>query len=311
MFDVLGALTGLSSALFSIVPLTMIINNWFVKKHGLATSIVFGFSGLAGSLCSPILTAVISSSSWQVAYIVKAAIILGLCLPAIVYPFNLDPQDEDLKPYGFEYTQGENEAVSTKPISFAFASIGFLSFFVFGMMASCITSVTQHFPGFAQSVGFDASLGALLLSAGMVGNIVFKIVIGVLSDRLGALKATLVTLLINMAGIFLLLTGLSSGILLLGAFFFGSSYAIGAVGVPLLTKYFFGTEVYSTVFPKISFASNFGAALSFTLVGYIYDLSGSYSLAFIFSLIMIAICFSSLAICYKATHTQKQIILEK
>lgn len=105
---------------------------------------------------------------------------------------------------------------------FAFASIGFLSFFVFGMMASCITSVTQHFPGFAQSVGFDASLGALLLSAGMVGNIVFKIVIGVLSDRLGALKATLVTLVINMAGIFLLLTGLSSGILLLGAFFFGS-----------------------------------------------------------------------------------------
>ena len=46
MFYILGALRGMSTALFSSVPLTMIINNWFVEKHGLATSIVLSFSGV-------------------------------------------------------------------------------------------------------------------------------------------------------------------------------------------------------------------------------------------------------------------------
>lgn len=47
MFYLLGAIRGLSTSFFSIVPLTLIINQWFEKNHGLATSIVFGFSGLA------------------------------------------------------------------------------------------------------------------------------------------------------------------------------------------------------------------------------------------------------------------------
>ena len=60
-FYILGAIRGMSTSLFSIVPITMIINGWFEKKHGLATSIAFGFSGLGGTLCSPVLSSVISS----------------------------------------------------------------------------------------------------------------------------------------------------------------------------------------------------------------------------------------------------------
>ena len=52
VFYALGAIRGMSTAMFSIVPLTLVINGWFEKKHGLATSIVFGFSGLAGSILS-------------------------------------------------------------------------------------------------------------------------------------------------------------------------------------------------------------------------------------------------------------------
>ena len=60
-FYILGAVRGMSTSLFSIVPITIIINGWFEKKHGLATSIAFGFSGLGGTICSPILSSIISS----------------------------------------------------------------------------------------------------------------------------------------------------------------------------------------------------------------------------------------------------------
>ena len=63
----------MSTSLFSIVPITIIINGWFEKKHGLATSIAFGFSGLGGTICSPILSSIISSFNWQNgAYLLKS-----------------------------------------------------------------------------------------------------------------------------------------------------------------------------------------------------------------------------------------------
>jgi uncharacterized membrane protein len=86
---------------------------------------------------------------------------------------------------------------------------------------------------------------------------------------------------------------------IIGAFLFGSCYSIGAVALPLLTKYFFGIDNYARVFPKISFASNLGAAISLSMVGYIYDFFGSYLYAFIIALAMIAVCVITLTLTAK------------
>lgn len=297
MFYLLGAIRGFSTGMFSLVPLTIIINHWFEEKHGLATSIVFGFSGLAGSIFSPILSSVIASQGWQMGYMIKAGVILCLCLPAILYPFSIDPKDHGLLAYGAGNTVKEETVSQSK--SFRFISIAFFAFFIFGLMSSCITSVTQHLPGYGASLGYSASVSAMLLSAGMVGNIVSKLIIGVLSDWLGALKSTIVMIVINTAGVVLLMLGISSFISLLGAFLFGSCYGIGAVSLPLLTKYFFGGDNYSKVFPSISFGSNLGAAISLSMVGYIYDIFGSYLYAFVLALIMIAICVVTLMVTAK------------
>ena len=296
-FYLLGAIRGLSTGMFSIVPLTIIINNWFEKSHGLATSIVFGFSGLAGSICSPILSSFIENFGWQTVYLIKAAIILGLCLPAVLYPFHLDPQKDGFLPYG--YVEQPQDMVTQVSNSFSFTTVAFISFFVFGLLCSCITSVTQHLPGYGQSLGYSAALGAMLLSSGMVGNIISKLIIGVLSDHLGAIKATVTMIIANTVGIILLMWGSTAWLLIIGAFLFGSCYSIGAVALPLLTKYFFGIDNYARVFPKISFASNLGAAISLSMVGYIYDFFGSYLYAFIIALAMIAVCVITLTLTAK------------
>ena len=118
-FYILGAIRGMSTSLFSIVPITMIINGWFEKKHGLATSIAFGFSGLGGTLCSPVLSSVISSFNWQMGYLLKAVILLLLCLPAVLYPFSMNAKDEGLLPYGYQekHETTQNQATSSFLIS--------------------------------------------------------------------------------------------------------------------------------------------------------------------------------------------------
>ena len=186
--------------------------------------------------------------------------------------------------------------------SFHFISVSFIAFFIFGMLISCITSVTQHLPGYGESLGYPLTTCAMLLSAGMMGNIVSKLIIGSLSDYFGEMKATLMMIGVNILGIILLMIGKSMVLLIIGAFMFGSCYSLGAVAVPLLTKYFFKTENYAKAFPTISFASNVGAAISLSLVGYIYDFFGSYLYAFIIALTMIMI---SLALLFIVTKTKE------
>ena len=251
-FYILGSVRGMSTSLFSIVPITIIINGWFEKKHGLATSIAFGFSGLGGTICSPILSSIISSFNWQIGYLLKAVVILLLCLPALIYPFKMTAFDEGLVPYGYQERKETMQKQTTS--SFHFISVSFIAFFIFGMLISCITSVTLM----------------------MIG--------------------------VNILGIILLMIGKSMVLLIIGAFMFGSCYSLGAVAVPLLTKYFFKTENYAKAFPTISFASNVGAAISLSMVGYIYDFFGSYLYAFIIALVMILI---SLALLFIVTKTKE------
>ena len=246
IFYFLGAIRGFSTGLFSIVPLTIIINGWFKKHHGLATSIVFGFSGLAGA----ILSNCIDLFGWNIGYIIKAGIILVLCLPAIIYPFEVSAKAEGALPLGYDKNENINKEIYENR-SFNFITIIFICFCMFSLINTTITGITQHLPGFAESIGYSTSIGAMLLSAGMLGNVISKLIIGVMSDKIGSVKASITMIIVNTFGIVLLIISSSSIVLLIGAFLFGSIYSVGAVGLPLLTKHFFGIDNYSKVFPII------------------------------------------------------------
>lgn len=75
-------------------------------------------------------------------------------------------------------------------------------------------------------------------------------------------------------------------LLYIGSFVFGSIYSVGAVGIPMLTRYFFGNTNYAKNYSIIGFLTNVGSASSLTLIGYLFDFTKSYQIVFI-----IALCF--------------------
>ena len=86
--------------------------------------------------------------------------------------------------------------------------------------------------------------------------------------------------------------GANSWILMTGSFVFGSIYAVGAVGLPLLTRYFFGQENYSIAYAKIGFLTSVGSSSSLTLIGYLYDFTGTY-----LYMLVIAMAFHVIDLC--------------
>ena len=285
-FYILGILRGIGVGIYGMVPITVIITNWFDKKHGLATSLALSFSGLSGAIFSPLLSSWIIHYGWQMTYRFMAVCIFTLVLPALIIPWNIDPQKEDLLPYGYKERK---QTIHIQNNKVNLLTISFICMCLFTLLHTSITGISQHLSGISVSIQLSATIGATLMSLAMIGNISTKLLIGLLSDLFTPVKAVIIMILTNCISLVLLFIGVihkETLLLYIGSFMFGSIYSVGAVGIPMLTRYFFGNENYAKTYSVIGFLTNVGSASSLTLIGYLYDFTNSYQIVFI-----IALCF--------------------
>jgi len=85
LFYILGIVRGMGAAMYGVIPITIVINNWIYKQNGLATSIALCFSGVAGSILTPIFSSLIESVSWKYTYFIVGIISFVLVLPFFYY----------------------------------------------------------------------------------------------------------------------------------------------------------------------------------------------------------------------------------
>ena len=286
LFYILGILRGIGVGIGGMVPITVIITNWFDEKHGLATGLALSFSGLAGAIFSPLLSSWITCYCWQMTYRLMAICIFILVFPVLIVPWKINPQEENLLPYGY---QERKDTIKIQDKKISLITISFLCMCLFTLLHTSITGISQYLSGIALSIHLSATSGAILMSLTMIGNISTKLLIGFLSDLLNPIKAVIIMILTNCLSLLLLFLGVIHQeimLLYIGSFMFGSIYSVGAVGIPMLTRYFFGNENYARTYSFIGFLTNVGSASSLTLIGYLYDFTQSYQMVFI-----IALCF--------------------
>lgn len=283
---VLGAIRGIGVGLMGQVPIPLIINNWFYEKKGLAISIATVFGGVAGVVLSPIFSSLISAIGWQRSFFVLGLVILGLSLPALLMPYEFDPQDEGAVPYGGLNGQPEPQIAahhfdekSAPKDAKQYHGI-FITLMLFTFIQISIMSINQHFPGYGETVGMTLAASGFLISAVMIGNIVSKFGIGVLSDKFGTISATMLMSIFTLISIVMLVIVPVPQIMLISSVFFGACFGVLPVAIPLLIRDFFPPAMIARVLAVSIFARNIGSAFSNTIIGYIYDFFGSYVPAF-------------------------------
>ena len=282
-FYILGAIRGIGMTTFSLMAVTTLITNWFKEKHGLAIGIALSFSGLAGAVFNPLFSAFISGSGWRTAFLWMGIIGFILTIPGMLF-LEYKPEQVGLSAYGAE-KEGLAAERHNKELHSG-TKIYIPALIVLSLMTVLHTSVTgiaQHFPGMSEWMGYEAAVGAAMVSAGMIGNIISKLVIGTLSDRIGPFKASMCMIIVNASALILLLLlkGNSPYLMYGVAFLYGTVYAVGAVGIPLLTRRLFGTENYATAYSVITVFTSIGSASALTIIGLVYDFTGGYTGALI------------------------------
>ncbi|MBM6614878.1 MFS transporter [Desemzia sp. RIT804] len=303
VFYLLGAIRGIGAGLFGLVPMAMLINNWFHMKNGLAISLASAFSGLIGMIFAPIMASVIAYFGWQNGFIAMGTAIVLLALPAIIYPYSLLPQQENLVPYGYEMNvtiKSSKTKETSRPSSNSKSIyISFFAMIIFSVLHTNILGMNQHLSSYGESIGMSLQFSGYMLSAVMLGNILFKLVIGPMSDRVGAIKSTIIMNTVNVISLIILIAWPSAVPSIAAAFLFGSVFCVGSVALPLLSNQFFGKNLSERVFPILTFTSSIGAAFSNTMVGYIFDFTGSYQTAFLIAVVFQAINLVLLFVAYR------------
>ena len=301
---ILNALRGFASGVLGFVFVTMVINNWFHSNVGLASSIAMAFSGLAGAVFSPIVSAVIQSNGWRTAYLMTAVMMAVLNLPSILLLPAIDPASKGMKPLG---EKTENKAAETSTGSVLPVVMPMLVIMcVYAACGAGSTALTQHFTGIAEERGLAASVGATMLSACMLANTGGKIVLGALVDRIGAKKSLLTYACLIMCAVLIMLFIPSGTAMYIAAFLFGLTYSMATVGVVSITKDLFGLANYSRTYPKINLCGTMFSAAFSSIIGFMYDAFGSYNVPLFIIMAMAAIDFIIILYVYKTIDARKK-----
>lgn len=291
-----GTVFGLCGTFLFLIPAPLLIGNWFKKRTGFILGITMSFSGLGAIIWSQLFTYFISTLGWRTAYICVAAIMAILILPWTLFVFRFRPSDMGLLPYGEHDTKEHEKEMTAEqkdpnkipglPTKAALLSIPFVCIVILSGCEEYYGGINTNMPSFIASIGMSASFGATIVSVTQAGNIVIKLGVGWLADKIGIVKTTYIQMAICALACLVLATSRNETPLLIASFLLGVQNSVVTVSEPMLVRHYFGERSYAQIYSAVRVGAGILSALLMPVAGYIYDGTGSYEWAFILGVLI-------------------------
>lgn len=315
-FYIRAFFVGLFSAGATMIPVSIVITNWFQKQRGLALSIAMAGSGVGGSILSPLIGNWITTYGWRRTYVIVAIIMFVVLVPVTLLIVRQSPADKGLLPYG----AGENQAASGKkqagekprfewnvslqqlrrmPLFWAF---------VLGVTLISLTgAIISHIPSSIMDAGYSTQRAASIVSLYLAIAVPGKLLLGHIFDRYGAKAGILFGNVMFFLSVVALLFIHATPMLYIMAVLFGFGTCIGTVSASVLTSQLFGVKHYAETYGFVCMFTNAGFAFGVPVIASVYDLTGSYRIAWI--LVAIAAVVMTIALLYSTAESKKHALL--
>jgi MFS family permease len=294
LYLTIGVMVGAGSVCLGYSGQSLFLPNWFIRRRGLAMGLAFAGVGIGSVTLLPWVQLMIEQTGWR-----TACTAMGILILAVLAPINLllrkRPEDIGLEPDG----DAAPSASSAKPISNivdpAWAgtdwtlkrAIGTARFWWISLGYFCGLyiwyAVQVHQTKYLLDSGFSPAVAVWALGVVSLLGIPGQILLGHLSDRMGRewiWAAGCLGFAICFAALIALryapvLPLVYLMILTQGALGYGLTSIMGAVVLEI-----FQGKQYGSIFGTIMLAALAGGAAGPWATGILYDLFGSYTIAF-------------------------------
>jgi MFS family permease len=255
-------------------PLMADMSHWFVRRRGIAVALAASGNYIAGTIWPPVVQHFISTAGWRATHTGIGLFLLVSMLP-LVYFLRQRMQAH--------HTEAATRSAALRQAELPFSPMTLQVLLCIAGIACCVAmSMPQvHLVAYCGDLGYGAARGAEMLSAMMGFGIVSRIASGFIADRFGGVRTLLLGSVLQGTALFLFLffDGLTSLFVISAMFglFQGGIVPMYAI----IVRDYFPPAQAGTRVGLVLMATLIGMAFGGWVSGAIFDLTGSYQLAFL------------------------------
>ena len=276
LYLLVGVLGGVGMSSFYLLSTTT-VTRWFSEGRGLALALVLVGFNLAYITAGPLAAWLIAKVGWRAAY----ALLAGICglvtmLAALTVRLPGAGEVAPARALTADGSAGPNVTLADALVDPRqwYLNIAWL------LLGALTLMISVHIVSFAHDQGISLAQASLALTAYGIGAVGGRIGSGIVSDRIGTFTTIRLSYVLQMVALAALLwlsslEGLLVSLLVLG-FGFASADTMLAKAVPEV----FGTRALGSILGVLNLGWRFGAALGPVSAGFLYDLTGAYTIPF-------------------------------
>ena len=284
-----GVFMALGAGGVALTTGSTVVARWFEARRGLAIGIAAGGMSAGQLIVIPLATALTVWFGWRTSFLWLGIGLLVLVLPVCLALIRNNPEDRGARPYGAtgpaptraeaEATRvagrvGVSEAAQTLPFWLLMGT-----FFVCGYTSNGM--VLTHFMPHALEHNFTAFQASSALGVMGAMNIMGTLASGWICDRFGRRGPLATYYFVRGVSLLFLLYVWNVPSLHLWAALFGLNYISTVPPTTTLTANIYGPYSVGELSGWIFFAHQVGSALGAALAGWVFELTGTYSSAFL------------------------------
>ncbi|HWT09322.1 MAG TPA: MFS transporter [Roseomonas sp.] len=275
-----GVVMTFGAGCIGMVVFVPLVSRLFVAQRGLAISILQSANGFGRAISAPVAQLLVEGHGWRGAYWIQAGTMAVLVLPLAL----MFRRAEAAVPAPAASVGTAAAPARDWTLKAAMATRHFwLLMLVYALTSIGSFLVSLHQIAFAVGVGFDPLYAAFVLGTGALLALPGVIITGSISDVIGREKAAITTYVISMigSGAALLIHSADQHVMLwIHACFFGITWGARGPAITAKTADLFGGRRLGTILGLVTVGSGLGAGIGAWGAGLLFDLTGTYRLAF-------------------------------
>jgi MFS family permease len=269
-----GLLVGVASSA-TFAPIIADTSLWFTRHRGMAVAIIASGSYVAGTVWPPVVQHFIERGDWRSTYQGIALVCVAIMLPLALVLRERSPLNE------MTSTTPRVMSRSARPLGMSPAALQTL-LVVAGLSCCVAMSMPQvHIVAYSHDLGHGAAPGARMLSLMLGFGIASRLASGWICDRIGGRRTLLLGSSLQALALVLFLPFDGLAALYILSALFGLVQGGIVPSYAVIVREFFPPEEAGLRVGTVLMATVFGMAFGGWISGVIFDLTGSYQVAFL------------------------------
>ncbi|NOD33694.1 MULTISPECIES: CynX/NimT family MFS transporter [unclassified Ruegeria] len=255
-------------------PLIADISHWFMKRRGIAVALVASGNYLSGAIWPTMLSGILARDGWQQVYVTLAVLTLLVVIPLSLLLRRRVPVEAHSTAEASAQINARSAGVSPRTLQYILGLAG---------IGCCVAmSMPQvHIVSYCVGLGYGPAVGAEMLSLMLLGGVVSRLVSGLLADHLGGVMTLLIGSVLQCIALFLFLPYDGMVSLYFISLMFGLAQGGIVPSYALVVREYMPPQEAGARVGFVLMMTILGMALGGWMSGWIYDLTGSYQLAFV------------------------------